>query len=148
MVSPRVSTDSWLWSPWDEIRRLQREMNRLFSDFFGEPVEEVYPAVNVWRKDDSVVVTAEMPGVEPGDIDLSVEGDTLTIRGSRKPEELKEGEEYHRQERHSGAFVRAIELPFRVDPEKVDARYEKGILRVTLPRAEEDKPKQITVKAS
>jgi HSP20 family protein len=103
------------------------------------------PALNVWRKQDGTIVTAELPGVDPKTLDISVQANTLVLRGSREPDELKEGETYHRQERGYGQFVRSLRLPHQVDAEKVEASYRKGILRVTLPMAEADKPKQITV---
>jgi HSP20 family protein len=84
--------------------------------------------------------------VDPGDIEISVRDDTLTLRGSRKAVELEEGTTYHRRERGSGAFARTVELPFRVEGGKVEATFEKGVLKISLPRAEEDKPKKITIK--
>jgi len=135
------------WDPWREFRRLQRDMNRMFGDFAGLTTRE-YPAVNLWTGDEDVVLTAEMPGVEASDLDVSVCDNTLTLRGSHKADTLQEGETYHRQERGSGSFVRTVQLPFAVEADKVEARLEKGILRLTLPRAEADKPKQIEVKTT
>jgi len=94
------------------------------------------------------VITAEVPGVSADEIDISVVGETLTLSGERKPEDLEGGVRYHRRERGGGRFSRSIELPFRVDADKVEAAYDKGILRVTLPRAEADKPRKITVRAA
>jgi HSP20 family protein len=88
-----------------------------------------------------------LPGIDPNAIDISVVGKTLTLRGSRKPEEFKENESYHRRERWHGQFTKTIELPFDIDSGKVDAQYRKGILRITLPRAEADKPRKISVKS-
>jgi HSP20 family protein len=122
-------------------------MNRLMGGSPGWTARE-YPAVNLWRGDDDVVLTAEIPGVEPEDLDISVQNHTVTLRGSRKAESLKEGESYHRQERGSGSFVRTVQLPFEADANNVEAKLEKGILRLTLPRAEADKPKKIAVKTA
>jgi HSP20 family protein len=122
-------------------------MNRLFGDSYSRTARE-YPAVNLWRGDEDVLLTAELPGLQAGDLDISVQDNTLTLRGERKPDTLQEGETYHRQERGTGSFVRSIQLPFEVDPDKVEARLEKGILRLTLPRAEADKPKKIAVKST
>ena len=106
-----------------------------------------YPAMNVLTDRDSAVVTAELPGVNLEDIDISVEEDTLTLSGDRQPDELDEGATYHRQERRYGTFLRTLRLPFRVEAEKVDATFKKGVLSISLPRAEADKPRRIAIKA-
>jgi HSP20 family protein len=103
--------------------------------------------MNVWTDEDSAVVTAELPGVILEDLDISVEDNTLTLRGTRQPEEV-EGATYHRRERRHGKFARTFQFPFRVDAEKVDATFKSGVLSIVLPRAEEDKPRKITVKAA
>lgn len=136
-------------SAWREMERLRREMNRLFASMpttFEGTGTSSYPAMNVWANQDGAVVTAELPGVDPEDIDISVVGDTLTVTGTRQPDELEEGETYHRRERRYGRFSRAFRLPFEVEAGQVEAVFEKGILNVTLPRAEVDKPKKIAVK--
>ena len=138
-------------SPWRDMARLQNEMNRLFSDTFalsGGRTAPGYPAMNVWTNEDGAVITAELPGVSAENIDISVVGDTLTLSGTRKPEELKEGEKFHRRERSFGNFTRSFQLPFSVETNKVDAVFEKGILLISLPRAEVDKPKKIAVKTA
>ncbi len=138
-------------SPWPEMEHLQREMNRLFSDSFslaGGRTAPSYPAMNVWTNEEGAVITAELPGVNPEDIDISVVGDTLTLTGSRQPDELKEGEKYHRRERSYGRFTRTFELPYQVETDKVEALFEKGVLHISLPRAEVDKPKKISVKTA
>jgi HSP20 family protein len=130
--------------------RLQREMNRLFSEtsrWPGLSVAPTFPAMNVWTDQGVAVVTAELPGLNPEEIDISVQNDTLTLRGSREPEGAQEGKSYHRRERGSGNFTRSLQLPFQVESDKVEANYEKGILSISLPRAEADKPKKIAIKA-
>jgi HSP20 family protein len=125
-------------------------MNRLFAQMppgLSGDVAPTFPAMNVWTDEESVVVTAELPGVAPDDIDVSVVGDTLTLKGSRQPDELEEGESYHRRERRYGAFTRAFQLPFQVEPNQVEANFGNGVLQISLPRAEADKPKKIAVKA-
>jgi HSP20 family protein len=104
--------------------------------------------MNVWAYEDGAVVTAELPGVNTEDIDISVVGDTLTLTGSRQPDELKEDETYHRRERGYGRFTRAFQLPFPVESDKVEAIFEKGVLHISLPRAEADKPKKIAIKTA
>jgi len=131
--------------PLQEMQRLQREMNRVFSGL-EQPLNPEVPPLNAWVGESDVVVSAELPGVDPGKVDVSVVGDTLTISGAREAAALKEGDSYHRQERSHGRFTRSLQLPFHVEAGKVEAKYDKGILRVTLPRAEADKPKKIAVK--
>ncbi|GAB4364269.1 MAG: Hsp20/alpha crystallin family protein [Calditrichia bacterium] len=142
-----IFSDIMRFDPWRELDRLQQEVNRLFerSWFFDT---RKYPPVNIWTNPEAVIVTAELPGYDPKDIHLSVTQDELVIEGRRPAEELKEGEQYHRQERRTGDFRRVVDLPFVVDSDKVEAAYEKGILKITLPRAEEDKPKKIQIKTN
>jgi len=147
MLMRPFGTDS---SPWREMARLQRDMNRLLSGTSRGPgwsVAPSYPAMNVWSDADGVVVTAELPGMDPEEIEISVQDDTLTLRGSRTLDEVPEGGTYHRRERGSGSFTRSFQLPFPVESAKVAASYEKGVLKVTLPRAEADKPKKIAIRA-
>jgi HSP20 family protein len=129
-----------------EMQNLQREMNRLFSGF-TQPYGHEFPAINVWLSKDDAIVSAELPGINPGKIDISVVVDTITLSGSREKDELKEGESYHRQERSYGNFTRTLQIPFQVDAGKADAKYEKGVLRITLPRSEAAKPKKIAMKS-
>ena len=137
-------------SMWREMDRLQREMNRLYEEYYPGHLHAApgYPALNVWTKEDAVNVTAEVPGVSPQDIDISVIGETLTLSGTRHPDELKEGARYHRQERGYGGFTRSIQLPFPVNVGKVEASFHDGVLNIALPRAEEDKPRKISVKST
>ena len=138
-------------SPWREMTRLQQEMNRLFSDSFslaGGRVGPSYPAMNVWTNQDGAVITAELPGVNPEEIDISVEGETLTLTGIRQPNLLEDGEKYHRRERSFGQFSRTFQLPFQVISEEVEAIFKNGVLHISLPRAEADKPRKITVKSA
>ena len=133
-----------------EMERLQREMDRLFETVYPVRTRTApsYPAMNIWANDEGAVITAEMPGVRPEDIHVSVVGKTLTLTGERKPDQLEEGARYHRRERGYGKFTRSIELPFRVQTEQVEATFDKGVLHIRLPRAEEDKPKKIAVKVA
>ena len=135
---------------WREMDRLQREMNHLFETVYGEPnrIASGYPAMNIWTNPESAVLTTELPGVNPENIDINIVGETLTLSGERQPEQLPEGARYHRQERGYGKFTRSVQLPFQVDTGKVDTRFEKGVLHISLPRAEADKPKKIQVKAA
>ncbi len=104
-----------------------------------------FPPVNLWSSRDGAIVTAEVPGVSPDKLDITVQALTVTLRGNRELEAKGEGIVVHRHERPHGDFVRVIVLPFRVDTEKVSAHFERGILRLELPRPEEDKPRKVKV---
>jgi len=134
-----------------EANRLRRDMDRLFEVTFPRTQRHKttsFPAINVWTKDtEGIIVTAELPGVNPEDVDISVTADTLTISGKRPLEEMSETGKYHRQERIFGEFSRTFQLPYSVNRDKVEATVKKGILHMTLPRAEVERPKQITVQA-
>lgn len=142
--SPRFTQEP---SVWRDMSRLQEEMTRLLART-REPLNGGFPATNVWINQDSAVVTAELPGVEQNDIDVSVVGDTLTIKGERKRQDLGEEGHYHRRERTSGGFTRALQLPFRVEPDEVSASLRNGTLYITMPRAQADRPRKIQIKNS
>jgi HSP20 family protein len=136
-------------SMWDEMDRLQREMNRVFESFDRSVAPSAgFPAMNVWMNEEGAVVTAELPGVDVKDLEINVVGETLTLSGERKPLDLPKEAVVHRQERGMGKFTRTIDLPFNVDSGKVQATLEKGILRILLPRAEQDKPRKIQVRTA
>src|SRR5574340_479234 len=126
MLSPGLWRLDRMMAPVPEVQNLRREMNRLFAGFDQEIGGE-FPAINVWVGKDDAIVSADMPGVEIDKIDISVVRDSLTISGTREPIALGEGESYYRQERDYGRFTRTLQLPFEVEANKVEARYEKGI---------------------
>ena len=140
---------------WTDFERLERQMDpwrelERMSRAFGRPAapsQAEFPAVNLWVAADGATATMEIAGVNPEEIDISVVGKTLTVRGSRKPGETKKDEQYHRKERWYGRFSRSLELPFNVEANKVKASYSKGVLSVELPRAEAEKPKKIEIKS-
>ena len=117
-------------SIWQEMDQLQREMNRLFNaTSTGRVINSPsYPAINIWTNDDGQFISAEMPGVQPDDIDIDVTGDALSISGVRNPDEVAKEAHYHRRERSYGAFSRTIQLPFMVDTNKVEANFQNGVL--------------------
>jgi HSP20 family protein len=133
-----------------ELDSLQREMNRLFDNSFSyrRRSAPTFPAMNIWTNAEGALVTAEIPGVDIKDIEISVVGESLTLSGERKPEAVNDDNEVvvHRQERGFGKFTRTVELPFPVDANKVEAVFDKGVLKINLPRAEEDKPRKIAIK--
>ena len=133
----------------NEADRLHDEVNRLFLR--GNPRQMATadaPALNAWASDHVLRVTAELPGIDPNQVDVSVQGDQLTLRGSLPERSLKEGERWVRQEHTPYTFVRSFRLPFRVESDKIEAQYANGILTLTLPRAESEKPKRIQIKAA
>lgn len=125
------------FDPWAEFERLNRLASRTAKDF---------PAVNVWLSEESAVVSTELPGVDADAIDISVSNNVLTIRGQRHPEETNDGSRYHRKECWHGRFSRSLELPYNIQADKVEANFKNGVLTITLPRAEAEKPKKISVK--
>ncbi len=138
--------------PIQELDRLQRQMNRLFSDIGGREYHTrrvgVYPLVNVSEDSDHIFVRAELPGVNPEDLEITIKDQQLVLRGERKiPTEAKPVN-YHRRERESGFFRRVLRLPAQVDPGKVEAACKDGVLTITLSKPEEVKPRQISVKSA
>ncbi len=139
--------DNGLWNPWAELARARERMEALLHGIAPGLLRAQFPPVNVWTGEQKAVVTAEVPGVKAEDLEVSIEDGELTIRCMRAPENLKEGEQYVRQERWHGEFSRSVSLPFRIDQDKVSASCKDGILRVELPRAEEAKPSRIPIQA-
>jgi HSP20 family protein len=145
MFSPSLWRVRTLSGVVPEMLQLQREMNRLFSTV-GQKSPQDYPAINIWEKDRTAIVTAEIPGIDPDKMDISVAGDVLTIAATSAGAPLAEGEVYLRQERGMGSFKRNIQLPYPVNAQAVEAKYEKGVLIIALPRIEEDQPRKIQIK--
>lgn len=139
-------------SPFEELERMQRQMDWLTGGLsrgpFREPTAGVFPLMNVTEDKDSFYVRAELPGLKPDELEISVTGDTLSLSGERKIRAEDEKAQYHRREREAGKFNRIVSLPSQVNTGKVDARCTDGILTVVLPKAEATKPKQITIKGS
>jgi HSP20 family protein len=149
------------WKPFDslwrdmgrEMRRMRREMDRLFEsfgfdDFLRWPALAVdYPPVNLWEDDNSLYAECELPGMELSGLEIYVTADNqLTIKGERKQPEVKEGT-WDRQERGFGRFSRVIDLPAEVDADKIEAKLHQGVLTITMPKTEAARPKRIAVKA-
>lgn len=139
------------WSIFDDLESLQADFNRAFGGRglsghrYGR--RQAFPPLNVWSSEEGVVVDAELPGAEAKDVDVSVTGNVLTLRGKVGDAEPAEGETLHRRERAAGKFARTLQLPFRANASGVKAAYKNGILRITVPRAEEDKPRKIAIEA-
>jgi HSP20 family protein len=140
------------WDPFHEFSTLQDRMNRLFRESYGpEGREEALattsfaPAVDVYEDEHNVTLKIEVPGIDEKDIDVRIENNVLTVHGERKFEKDEKEENFRRVERQYGSFTRTFTLPTTVDAEKVSAHYDKGILKVALPKKAEAKPKQIKV---
>lgn len=156
-------------SPWEELDRLSRDMDNLWSVFGSRGTQwpyavwrdspgaatspaalwretRLFPLLNVTEKPESFVVTAEIPGMVTDDLEIRIEGDTLTLKGERKPEAISGEASYHRRERAVGSFQRSLMLPRPVDAEKVGAVYKHGVLTITLTKEKPAQPKQISIK--
>lgn len=127
--------------PWRSFERLNRAAG-LVPATAGE-----FPAVNVWADGDNATLTAELPGIDPAEVDISVMGKTVMLKASRRADESRDGDSYHRRERWCGQFNRSIDLPYTIDATQVQANFSRGVLHLTLPRAEEEKPKKIAIKS-
>ena len=140
------------FDPFHNVSRLQNRVNRLFSNALFPVTDEESrgwsPTVDIFERGDDLVLRAEIPGVKQDDVDLSVDGDVLTIRGERVRDEKLSDESYHRIERSFGAFTRSFTLPSSVDSTHIVASYKDGVLEVILPKAETAKPKKIQVLAN
>ncbi|MCH8473856.1 MAG: Hsp20/alpha crystallin family protein [Opitutales bacterium] len=134
------------WSPLGSESPFHRLFDEMFERFDPNFQSEVFPALNISTNDEVMTVTAELPGLAAEDFEISVEGDTLTLKGERKAPEPKDEDTWHRKERRYGKFTRIVELPYSVDTEKVEARLQNGLLHLTLPRAEAEKPRRIAIK--
>ncbi|HEO64040.1 MAG TPA: Hsp20/alpha crystallin family protein [Candidatus Omnitrophica bacterium] len=149
---PWRSKEMWI-NPFQDLERIQREMNRLFdSSLMGWQgrgsglFEDAWsPAVDVYDSKDNIMVKADIPGMNKEDLDVSVYGDTLVIKGEKKQEKESRDKDFVRTERFYGAFQRIISLPAEVDAEKVSAVYKDGVLELVLAKKEESKPKQFKV---
>ena len=140
----------------DPFIRLWNDVDRLFGDVMQgaqgtgpagwRPAGTIGLPLEVRETGAELRVVAELPGVEAGDLEVHAHRDTLTIRGGRRPA-AEDEQAYHRRERRSGVFTRTLQLPYRVDPGRVEARLEDGVLRLSLGRPEEDKPRRIEIKA-
>ena len=143
------------WEPFRDLVGLQERMNRVFDESFRginrRSGEEDWvggswaPAVDIYEQNGNIVLKAELPGVDPKDVDVRVENNILTLSGERKLENEVKRENYHRVERAYGSFTRSFTLPNVVDTEKIKAEYQDGLLRMTLPKKDEARPKQISI---
>ncbi|MBN1843704.1 MAG: Hsp20/alpha crystallin family protein [Deltaproteobacteria bacterium] len=148
-----LRTPAWSgfrWPSFGELDRMRNDMEKLFGGLsrgiFREPSAGVFPLLNLTENSNTYFVRAELPGVKPDELDISVTGDGLSISGERKIPTAEKGAKYHRKEREAGTFSRILSLPGPIDGGKVEATCKDGILTVVLPKAEAAKPKQVSVK--
>ena len=146
------------WQPFQEINSLQKQMNRAFDDFFGRTtlmpfeenlaVPEFGPPVDIYEDDQKLTFKVELPGIEEKDVKVEITNNVLTVQGERKLGKDVKEENFRRMERHYGAFSRSFTLPSTVDPDKIEATYDHGMLTIQMPKRAEARPKQIKVNVS
>jgi HSP20 family protein len=145
------------FEPFRDLTTLQERMNRLFSESYRtqQGSEDDWalggtwaPAVDIYEQDHNIVIKAELPGVDPKDVDIRLDNNVLTLKGERKLDSEVKKENYHRVERAYGVFTRSFTLPNTVDANNIKAEFKDGVLRITLPKREEAKPKQIQIQAT
>ena len=141
------------WSPYSDMTAIQNQMNRLFdSTLYGWPGESDtrtwMPQADIHETDEELVVTADLPGIDVKSVDVRVENNVLSIAGERKLQEIPKNGNVHRVERMYGAFARSFTLSTPVDTERIKANYKDGVLKITLPKAEQAKPKRIAIAAT
>ena len=141
------------WEPAREMMTLREAMDRLFDDAFTRPLSirdgwsMATPAIDMYQTDNEVVVKASIPGIKAEDVQINVTGDVLTVKGEVKQENEQKDRAWHIREQRFGSFERSIALPTDVKSDKAEAVFENGILTITLPKADEVKPKTINIKA-
>jgi HSP20 family protein len=146
-------TDDWNWDPFSEMVNLQREMNNLFvSPYSGNPTADTTllrgqwaPPIDVYDSKDNLMVRVDLPGIDKNNVDISIQENTLTVKGEKKPSSDVKEENCYRSERSLGKFNRVLSLPTEVDTSKANANFNDGVLELVLPKKEEVKPKQIKI---
>lgn len=132
---------------WSEMSRLSRELDRLFGESQATSRAGVFPPLNLYDDGESLIVRSEVPGIDPGDLEINATLNALSIKGERKRPDIDDKASFHRKERGYGTFSRTINLPQEIDPNKVQANYKLGVLEVLLPKAEATKPAKIEIKS-
>lgn len=141
------------YDPFHDLRSLQDEVNRLFSGTFSRGSQDEVlrgawsPSVDIFENKNEIVLEAELPGMNAEDVNISIENNVLTLHGERKFEKKDESDNFHRVERSYGSFTRSFTLPPTVSSENANAEFENGVLRLTLAKREEAKPRRIEIKA-
>lgn len=140
------------WDPFRDMVTLREKMNRMFEDVFSGRNEDRElqagtwaPSVDIFETENELVLTAEIPGIDEKDVEIKVEDNTLSIKGERKFEKETKEENFHRIERSYGSFYRAFTLPSSVDPERIQAEQENGVLKISMPKRQERKPRTVRI---
>ncbi len=138
------------WEPVREMMTLREAMDRLFDDAFTRPISINnwgMPAIDLYQTEGDVILKASLPGLKADDVQISITGDVLTIKGEFRQNDEAKDSTYHLKEQRSGSFERSLSLPTLVQTDKTKAEFENGILTITMPKAEQVRPKTISVKA-
>jgi HSP20 family protein len=141
------------WDPFRDVVTLRERMNRMFEDVFSGRAQEGKelttstwaPSVDIFETEKELVLTAEIPGIDEKDVEIKIEDNTLSLKGERKFEKETKEENYHRIERSYGSFYRAFTLPNSIDPEKIQATHENGVLKITMPKRDELQPRKVKI---
>jgi len=140
------------WDPFRDVVTLRERMNRMFEDVFSGRTDDKEltptswaPAVDIYETENELVLSAEIPGLSEKEVEIKVEDNTLTLKGERRFEKETKEENYHRIERSYGSFYRAFTLPNSIDPDKIQAEHENGVLRVSMPKRQELKPRTVKI---
>ena len=142
------------WDPFDDLASLRESMDKLFEEFFTRRPERAraplvwQPAIEAYETDGDVVVRAELPGIDPKQVEITVRDDTLTVKGEAKTEQEEKGRNYYRRELRYGSFVRSLALPSGVQGDAAKASYKNGILEIRVPKSERAKPKSVKVEVA
>ena len=135
-------------SVWSEMSRLSREIDRFFGESKATPGVGVFPPLNLYDDGESLVLRAEVPGIDPNDLEISATTNSITVKGERKSKETDAAASFHRKERGHGTFSRSINLSQEINPDKVQASYKLGVLELMLPKAEAALPRRVEVMSS
>jgi len=149
-----MTTGLMRWTPETDLfrTRMDRVFNEMLRDVWGAPISESAtgrtwaPAVDIKESDEALTLTAELPGFDKNQVEITLENNVLTLAGERKFEQESKGETWHRIERSYGSFSRSFTLPATVKTDKVDAKFDGGLLSITLPKIEESKPRKIAIR--
>ncbi|MBX3001447.1 MAG: Hsp20/alpha crystallin family protein [Caldilineaceae bacterium] len=143
------------WDPFRDMVAMRSQMDHIMDEWLrasnaenGENSQAMRLAIDVSETENNFIVKASIPGISPDDLDISFADNTLTIQGERKDEHVEENERFHLRERRFGHFMRTIALPLAVNADKIEAQHENGVLTLTLPKAEETKPRKISIRNS
>ena len=142
------------WDPFRNVAALQDRINRIFDESFSRTTDldddismsAWKPLVDIYETDESIILKAELPGIKKDDVSVEVKDNVITLKGVRTEEKEIKEKNYYRKERAFGTFSRAFNLQHRIQPDKIKARFKDGVLKIEIPKPEEEKPKQITVK--